>query len=62
MNKEGSDPYILTAASSERDLEVIMSNNRKWTDHIQSVVSKANWAIGIIRNSLKCLDYISLRL
>ena len=34
----------------------------KWADHIQSAVAKANREIGIIRNSFKSLDLISLRL
>ena len=40
----------------------MMSNKLKWADHIQSAVSKANREIGIIRNSFKSLDLISLRL
>ena len=39
-----------------------MSNKLKWADHIQSAISKANREIGIIRNSFKSLDLISLRL
>ena len=39
-----------------------MSNKLKWADYIQSAVSKANWEIGIIRNSFKSFDFISLRL
>ena len=63
MNKEGKDTHILTATSIYRDLGVIMSNdNLKRSDHIQSEVSTTNWAIGLISNSFKCLDLISLRL
>jgi hypothetical protein len=62
MKREGSDPHILTSTSLERDLGVMMSNKLKWADHIQSAVAKANRAIGIIRNSFKSLDLISLRL
>ena len=39
-----------------------MSNNLKLAGHIQAALSKAIRVIGVIRNSFKCLDLISLRL
>ena len=54
--------YIIihTSASSE-NFGVIMFNNLKWANHIQSAISKANRAIWIIRNSFMSFDLISLR-
>ena len=60
MKINETERHLLEASSLERDLGVIMCNNHKWADHIQAAVSKANRAIGIIRNSFKRLDLISL--
>ena len=61
MKINETERHLLEASSLERDLGVMMCNNLKWADHIQSVVSKANRAIGIIKNSFKRLDLIFLK-
>jgi hypothetical protein len=50
----------LAESTQEKDLGVIIDNQLKFTDHVNTTVTKANKILGMIRRSYKFLDKDSL--
>ena len=54
--------HILQQIEIERDLEVLISNDLEWCQHVISAPNKANRQIGIIKHPYKYLDNDNLKL
>ena len=53
---------ILSETTIEKDLGIYISNNLEWCHDINSAVGKANKKLGLIKNSFRYLDEITLKL
>ena len=58
---EGVDRQTLRSTNKEKDLGITFTNDLKWSSHIKETLSKANRALGVIRNTFKKLDIYILR-
>ena len=58
---EGINRQILRSTNKKSDLGITFTNDLKWSTHIKETVSKANNALGVMKNTFKKLDIYILR-
>ena len=60
MNANGIT-FPLQRCHKEQDLGVLFTLNLKFSEHISKIAHKANSVVGIIKQSLSCLDKAMFR-
>ncbi len=47
---------MLESTTCEKDLVITITSNLKWSSHVNNVVSKANQALGMLKNTFSYFD------
>ena len=56
MIDKNGDMKLLTSSECERDLEIIVSNDLKWSLQVRNVVGKANKVLGMLKKTFVSRD------